>query len=94
LSEKLYGTDRAEETYRCNYGLNPEFRQLLQNRTDLHIEGTDDAGEIRIIRLARHPFFLATLFQPERSALKGRVHPLIREFVSATDRSVSRPQSG
>jgi CTP synthase (UTP-ammonia lyase) len=90
LSEKLYGTDRAEETYHCNYGINPEFRQLLQNRTDVHIEGTDDAGEIRIIRLERHPFFLATLFQPERSALKGQVHPLIREFVSACGRREGR----
>jgi CTP synthase (UTP-ammonia lyase) len=69
---------------RCNYGLNPEFAQLLQHRTDIQIEGTDDAGEIRIIRLQNHPFFLATLFQPQRSSLKGFVHPLIREFLSAS----------
>ena len=83
LAHRLYGTDRVEEGYRCNYGLNPEFRSLLESRDDLAIEGTDDAGEIRIVRLRRHPFFLATLFQPERSSLKGLVHPLIRGFVAA-----------
>lgn len=84
LSQRFYGADRVLEGYRCNCGLNPEFAQLLQNRTDIQIEGTDDAGEIRIIRLQNHPFFLATLFQPQRSSLKGFVHPLIREFLSAS----------
>jgi CTP synthase (UTP-ammonia lyase) len=57
---------------------------LIRDRDDLGVEGTDDAGDIRIVRLRHHPFFLATLFQPERSSLKGPVHPLIREFVSAS----------
>jgi CTP synthase (UTP-ammonia lyase) len=81
---RFYGKDSVEEDFHCNYGVNPEFAGLLQGRNGLLIEGTDDAGDIRIIRLAHHPFFLATLFQPERSSLKGLVHPLIREFVSAS----------
>lgn len=84
LTAGLYGIDRVEEGYRCNYGLNPEFAPLLHDRDDIRIEGTDDAGEIRIIRLQHHPFFLATLFQPQRSSLKGLIHPLIREFVSVS----------
>lgn len=84
LSQRLYGTDRVEEGYRCNYGLNPEFAPLLHGRNDIRIEGTDDAGEVRIIRLQNHPFFIATLFQPQRSALRGLVHPLIREFVAVS----------
>jgi CTP synthase (UTP-ammonia lyase) len=82
LAQRLYGTDRVDEGYRCSYGLNPDFAQSVRDRDDLSIEGTDDAGDIRILRLCHHPFFLATLFQPERSSLKGAVHPLIREFVS------------
>ena len=84
LAERLYGKNIVEESYRCNYGLNPEFAEALQNRPDLLIEGRDDAANIRIIRLKHHPFFLATLFQPERSSLKGLAHPLIREFLSAS----------
>ena len=83
LSQRRYGTDNVEEGYHCNYGLNPDFAQLLRDRDDLLIEGRDDAGDIRIIRLRQHPFFLATLFQPERSSLKGLVHLLIRAFVAA-----------
>jgi len=83
LARKLYAAENVEETYHCNYGLNPEFASLLEGRDDLAIEGTDEAGDIRIIRLPRHPFFMATLFQPERSSLKGLVHPLIRGFVAA-----------
>lgn len=84
LSQRLYGTDRVEEGYRCNYGLNPEFAPLLHDRNDIRIEGTGDAGEVSIIRLQNHPFFIATLFQPQRSALRGLVHPLIREFVAVS----------
>jgi CTP synthase (UTP-ammonia lyase) len=97
LAERLYGKDIIEEGYRCNYGLNPEFAEALEKRTDLLIEGRDDAGDVRIIRLKDHPFFLATLFQPERSSLKGLVHPLICEFVSASGRrrgGESRAQGG
>jgi CTP synthase (UTP-ammonia lyase) len=82
-TQRVYGTDRVEEGYRCSYGINPDFAASMHARDDLRVEGTDDAGDIRIIRLLNHPFFLATLFQPERSSMKGRVHPLIRECVSA-----------
>ena len=83
LTHRAYGAAEAAEKFACNYGLNPEFASLLRDRDDLRIESTDEAGDIRIIRLPRHPFFLATLFQPERSSLKGLVHPLIRGFVAA-----------
>jgi CTP synthase (UTP-ammonia lyase) len=83
LAHRLYGADRIVEGYRCSYGLNPDFAHWIRDRDGLQVEGTDDAGGIRIVRLPRHPFFLATLFQPERSALKGLVHPLIRAFVAA-----------
>ena len=42
LAERLYGTDRVEEGYRCSYGLNPYFAQSIRGRDGLHVEGTDD----------------------------------------------------
>jgi CTP synthase (UTP-ammonia lyase) len=39
LSQTVYGADRVEEGYRCNYGLNPEFARLLGERKDLRIDG-------------------------------------------------------
>jgi CTP synthase (UTP-ammonia lyase) len=79
---RICGAPEIEETYHCSYGLNPALEHLLAG-TDLRISGRDDAGEVRAIELDRHPFFFGTLFQPERSALHGRRHPLIDAFVSA-----------
>ena len=44
----------------------------------------DENGEVRAVELDGHPFFVAALFQPERSALAGADHPLIQAFVAAT----------
>ncbi|HET6262263.1 MAG TPA: hypothetical protein VFG99_08495, partial [Chloroflexia bacterium] len=43
----------------------------------------DDEGEVRVVELAGHPFFMATLYQPERQALTGVAHPLVNAFVQA-----------
>jgi CTP synthase (UTP-ammonia lyase) len=49
----------------------------------LRFTGFDFAGEIRAAELPAHPFYFGTLFQPERSALRGAEHPLIQAFVRA-----------
>ncbi|GLX70516.1 CTP synthase C-terminal region-related (seleno)protein [Paenibacillus glycanilyticus] len=80
----IYGTDEVTEQYGiCNYGLNPEFASLLEE-AGLSIVGVDENGETRIMELNGHPFFIGTLFQPERSAFKQIVHPLIKAFLQAT----------
>lgn len=78
----LYGKSEGREEYHCNYGLNPEFVARI-HESGLLVAAQDDAGEVRALELGDHPFFLLTLFQPERRALKGEVHPLVREFVHA-----------
>lgn len=78
----LYGRTQVEEQYHCRYGLNPEFEHLLQGGP-LRIVGRAAGGAVRAVELEGHPFYVATLFQPERSALRGEVHPLIRGFVQA-----------
>ena len=47
----------------------------------MHVSGRDAAGEIRALELIEHPFFICTLFQIERSTLKGESHPLIEAFI-------------
>ena len=78
----IYGTNETREEYHCNFGLNPQYRSLLDGGP-LSITGVDNHGEARVLELASHPFFIGTLFQPELSAFKGVVHPLIKAFVSA-----------
>ena len=83
--EAAYGCDRSTEGYRCRYGLNPEFQATLVSGP-LRAGAHDATGETRAVELDGHPFFLATLFQPERAALKGQCPPLVAAFVRASAR--------
>lgn len=88
LVSGIYGCAEAVEGYRCRYGLNEAFKQELVSGP-LCISAVDASGEVRAVELAGHPFFVATLFQPERAALAGRLPPLARAFVEAAIRQRS-----
>jgi CTP synthase (UTP-ammonia lyase) len=91
---RAYGALAAHEGYHCRYGLNAAFRDaLLQD--PLRATAFDTRGEVRAIERDDHPFFVATLFQPERAALRGAAPPLVRAFVDAarSGRSSARPAS-
>jgi CTP synthase (UTP-ammonia lyase) len=77
-----YGQSEAIEGYHCRYGLNPAFEAAFA-ASMLRVTARDAAGEVRAAELQGHPFFVATLFQPERSALRGERHPIIGAFVAA-----------
>jgi CTP synthase (UTP-ammonia lyase) len=77
-----YGVETASEGYHCRYGLNPAFQAELTSGP-LRITAVDQAGDVRAVELDEHPFFAATLFQPERAALKGQVPPIVKAFVCA-----------
>ena len=78
----LYGSQSAEEDYFCNYGLNPEFRPRLE-LAGLRASGLGDDGEVRIVELVGHPFFVATLFCFQTRSRPGAPHPLVAGFVAA-----------
>ena len=78
-----YGCLEAKEGYHCSYGINPAFLSTIVSGP-LHVSAEDRAGEVRAVELEGHPFFVATLFQPERAALTGNVPPLVAAFVRAT----------
>jgi CTP synthase (UTP-ammonia lyase) len=79
---RIYGRTEIAENYHCNFGLNPQFESML-NDGKLNITGRDENGDVRAVELGSHPFFIATLFQPEQSAFTGVAHPLIAAFVRA-----------
>ena len=80
-----YGRLEATERYHCRYGLNPAFQETLVSGP-LRISAEDAAGEVRAVELDDHPFFVATLFQPERAALAEILPPLVAAFVQAAAR--------
>jgi CTP synthase (UTP-ammonia lyase) len=88
-----YGVTEATEGYRCRYGLNEAFRATLVSGA-FRVTAEDKAGDIRALELLGHPFFVATLFQPERAALTGRLPPLVAAFArAAVDQAVVRDRA-
>lgn len=77
-----YGASQTHEGYHCSYGLNPAFRAALLNGP-LVATAFDAAGEVRAIEHSDLPFFVATLFQPERAGLRGEAPPLVLAFARA-----------
>jgi CTP synthase (UTP-ammonia lyase) len=91
-SESIHSTGRGKfaqwyggtqtEGFCCSFGLNPTYESLLEGK-GLEIVARGESGAVRAVELREHPFFVGTLFQPERRALKGELHPLIVAFLSA-----------
>jgi CTP synthase (UTP-ammonia lyase) len=77
---RAYGSATIEEVYHCRYGLEASFREAVTGGP-LRIAAFDDDGAVRGFELHGHPFFVATLFQHERSALDKRCPPLVRSFL-------------
>ena len=77
-----YGVPEIAAEYMCSYGMNTVFRAALVSGP-LREAATDDAGDLRAVELDGHPFFVGTLFQPERSALKGKPVPIVNAFLEA-----------
>lgn len=86
----LLGGLETTERFRCRYGFARRYWPRLEG-TALRISGTDEAGEPRVVELAGHPLFLATLFQPElRTRDAGQVHPIVRGLVESALQRPSR----
>ncbi|WP_433302554.1 CTP synthase C-terminal region-related (seleno)protein [Actinoplanes sp. CA-030573] len=86
--ERLLGTGRTIERYHCSYGIAAGYIDLLAAH-GMRFTGHDDAGEVRVAELGDHPFFLATLFQPELHT--DGVHPVIRGFAQAVAARATAP---
>jgi CTP synthase (UTP-ammonia lyase) len=79
----VYQQSKIDEQYGiCNYGFNQFYADMFEKRGFI-ASGTDTEGKVKIMELTAHPFYIGTLFQPERSALTGKTHPLITCFIKA-----------
>jgi CTP synthase (UTP-ammonia lyase) len=81
---QIYGASEINEAYQCSYGLNPEMLLVFQKAPMVFSAFSSHDDAVRAFELPGHPFFVGTLFQPERSASSGHSHPLIVEFVRAS----------
>ena len=77
---EIHGTTTIVERTNCNYGLNPEFAHVAETE-GLWVSARDDTGEVRAIERVGHPFFVGTLYQPQRTSSPDQPHPLLVTFV-------------
>ena len=76
------GQRRRIERTHCSYGLSPDFA-FVASSAGMSVAAVDDTGEVRAVERRDHPFFLGTLYQPQRSSTRERPHPLWVAFVAA-----------
>lgn len=82
LAFQIYMQDIVLEKFNCSYGLNETYRSKFV-AGGLKISGVGQNGEVRIIELLNHPFFLATLYLPQLSSTPEKPHPMITAFLNA-----------
>jgi CTP synthase (UTP-ammonia lyase) len=85
LAARLYGCAEVTEDYYCNYGVNADYQPALE-AGGLRVSGVGSGGEVRIVELPAHPFFLATLFLPQARSAAGQPHPLLAGYAAAVER--------
>ena len=79
----LCGTDPFPGFHWCNYGLKDAWVEQLRAAGLVVSAYAEDAG-VEGIELPSHPFFIATLFQPQVGAANGGpLHPLIGALCAA-----------
>lgn len=82
LCARVHASLQIEGRFQCRYGMAAAFETQLAGSA-LAPVAWDEGGAIRGLELAGHPFFVLTLFQPERSALAGQVPPLAVALLQA-----------
>jgi CTP synthase (UTP-ammonia lyase) len=83
LLAKLYGAERVVEHTTCSYGLSPDLQHIADEH-GMRIAATDATGEVRAIERVDHPFFVATLYQPQLRSAPGAAHAVFLGLLDAT----------
>ena len=83
LVSQIYESKTIIENYNCSYSLNETYRAEFEE-SDLQLVGTNKDGDVRIIELPEHRFFIATLFQPQLNQSNFSPHPLVRFFLKSS----------
>ncbi|KUN88677.1 CTP synthase C-terminal region-related (seleno)protein [Streptomyces griseoruber] len=90
LAQSVIGSERTVERYFCAYGPSRHLDTLRAH--GLRFSGHDEDGHVRIAELPGHPFFLASLFQPELSGDGSRPHPVVRALARAAVEHAARTE--
>lgn len=81
----VYGRSHATEKTTCSYGLALDA-QHIAGEHGMAVSATDDTGEVRAVERTDHPYFVATLFQPQLSSAAGSPHPVFVGLLLAANK--------
>ncbi len=79
---QIYGSHSATEQYYCNFGINPDCIELLKSGP-MNFVASDAEGEIRVIELPQHPYYVGTLYVPQMRSTEQDPHPLVTAFLQS-----------
>ncbi|WP_225826340.1 glutamine amidotransferase-related protein [Streptomyces naphthomycinicus] len=91
LAASVIGAARTVERYFCAYGPSRHLDTLRAH--GLRFSGHDDDGGVRMAELPGHPFFLASLFQPELAGDGTHPHPVVRALARAAVEHAAAPSA-
>jgi CTP synthase (UTP-ammonia lyase) len=88
----ICGTQPFTGFHFCGYGLAPGVVERLEAAGLVMGAHADDAG-VEAFELPGHPFYVATLFQPQVGSSRAAVHPLLAALVQAATSAASAPRA-
>jgi len=74
--------DAVVEHTTCNYGLELSVEHIASSG-GMVVGARDDLGEVRAIERDNHPFFVATLYQPQLRSTVEKPHPIFLGLLQA-----------
>ena len=81
---QLYNRLTAMERTTCSYGLAPDM-QHIAGEHGMRIAATDATREVRAVERIDHPYFIATLFQPQLTSTPSSPHPIFVGLLRAAE---------
>ena len=82
-SAKFYGKELILERHRHRYEFNLKYYEKFEKAGMILAGMNPESKLIELIELQNHPFFIATIFEPDKISRPNKPHPLFLGFVNA-----------
>lgn len=83
VSAKLYGSEHISERHRNRYEFNSKYYEEYEKRGMMLVGINPETKLSEIVELHDHPFFIATIYQPEMKSRPNKPHPLFLGLANA-----------
>ena len=84
LAQRAYGGSLVHERHRHRYEVNNSYREAFESAGMWPTGLSPDGRLVEIMEWLDHPFMVGVQFHPEFLSRPDKPHPLFREFIGAT----------